>query len=119
MFPAGLHRHTSHLFHLGIRPSHAILLRQMIGWHLRRSRPEKILTVLQQYASGFFEPVAVHLPAAPSPRNEGLLGQTPALMHRAGWVCSVLIISFRQGGRRNFLSPEAKGNLPSAVAFWV
>jgi hypothetical protein len=30
-----------------------------------------------EYASGFFESAASHLPAAPLPRNEGLLGQTP------------------------------------------
>jgi hypothetical protein len=30
------------------------------------------------YASGFFEPAASHLPAPPSPRNEGLLRQTPS-----------------------------------------
>src|SRR6476620_6882204 len=29
------------------------------------------------YACGFFEPAALHLPASPSPRNEGLLGQAP------------------------------------------
>jgi hypothetical protein len=29
------------------------------------------------YASGFFEPAALHLPTLPLPRNEGLLGQTP------------------------------------------
>jgi hypothetical protein len=34
-------------------------------------------TYFSEYASGFFEPAALHLPAAPSPRNEGLLGQTP------------------------------------------
>ena len=43
MFSTGIHKHTSHLLHLGICPSNAILLRQMICWHLRRSRPEKIL----------------------------------------------------------------------------
>ena len=35
-------------------------------------------TYVSEYASGFFEPRASHLPAAPSPRNEGLLGQTPS-----------------------------------------
>lgn len=30
-----------------------------------------------EYASGIFGPAASHLPAAPSPRHEGLLGQTP------------------------------------------
>ena len=28
-----------------------------------------------EYAFGFFEPAALHLPAAPLPHNEGLLGQ--------------------------------------------
>jgi hypothetical protein len=31
------------------------------------------------YASGFFQPVASHLPASPFPGNEGLLGQTPSI----------------------------------------
>ena len=34
-----------------------------------------------EYASGFFKPAASHLPASPSPRNEGLLGQTPSRVH--------------------------------------
>lgn len=34
-----------------------------------------------EYASGFFEPAALHLPTAPSPRNEGLLGQAPGPPH--------------------------------------
>ena len=42
-------------------------VRQRLGW----------VGVLG-YASGFFEPVASHLPASPSPRNEGLLGQAPS-----------------------------------------
>src|SRR5688572_2962088 len=33
---------------LGVRPSNAILLRQKICRHLRRSRPEKILNVFQR-----------------------------------------------------------------------
>ena len=33
---------------LGVCPSNAILLRQTICKHLRRSRPEKILTVFQR-----------------------------------------------------------------------
>jgi hypothetical protein len=32
------------------------------------------------YASNFFEPAALHLPASRFPRNEGLLGQTPSLV---------------------------------------
>ena len=40
-------------------------------------------TYSTEYASGFFEPAALHLPAAPMPRNEGLLGQTPSVFrHR-------------------------------------
>jgi hypothetical protein len=36
-----------------------------------------------EYASGFFAPAASHLPAAPFPRNEGLLGQTPTgIIHK-------------------------------------
>jgi hypothetical protein len=35
-------------------------------------------TYSSESASGFFEPAASHLPAAPFPRNEGLLGQTPS-----------------------------------------
>jgi hypothetical protein len=34
-------------------------------------------TYSSEYASGCFEPAALHLPAAPLPRDEGLLGQTP------------------------------------------
>jgi hypothetical protein len=33
-------------------------------------------TYSSEYASGCFEPAALHLPAAPLPRDEGLLGQT-------------------------------------------
>ena len=54
------------------------LLRQTIHRHLRRSRLKKSSTFSSEYASGFFEPAASYLPASPSPRNEGLLGQTPA-----------------------------------------
>src|SRR4029077_8508640 len=38
---------------------------------------KKSSTYSSEYASGFFEPAASHLPAAPLPRDEGLLGQTP------------------------------------------
>jgi hypothetical protein len=31
-----------------------------------------------EYASCFFEPAALHLPASPFSRNEGLRGQTPS-----------------------------------------
>jgi hypothetical protein len=40
---------------------------------------KKSSTYSSEYASGFFEPAASHLPASPSPRHEGLLGQAPAL----------------------------------------
>ena len=39
---------------LGVCPSNAILLRQMICWHLRRSRPEIILNVFQRIRLRFF-----------------------------------------------------------------
>ena len=39
--------------------------------------PKKSTTYSSEYASGFFEPAASHLPAAPLPRNEGLIRQTP------------------------------------------
>jgi hypothetical protein len=39
---------------------------------------KKSSTYSSEYGSGFFEPVASHLPAAPLPRNEGLLGQAPS-----------------------------------------
>jgi hypothetical protein len=42
--------------------------------------PKKSSTYSSEYASGFFEPAASHLPAAPLPRNEGLLRQTPGRM---------------------------------------
>jgi hypothetical protein len=40
--------------------------------------PKKSSTYASEYASDFFEPAASHLPTAPLPRNEGLLGQTPS-----------------------------------------
>ena len=40
--------------------------------------PKTSSTYSSEYASGFFDSPASHLPAAPSPRNEGLLGQTPS-----------------------------------------
>ena len=40
--------------------------------------PKKSSTYSSEYASGFSEPAASHLPAAPLLRNEGLLGQTPS-----------------------------------------
>ena len=48
--------------------------------NLRRSRSEKssAYSYPSEYASGFFEPAASHLPATPLPRNEGLPGQTPS-----------------------------------------
>ena len=33
--------------------------------------PNKSSTYSSKYASDFFEPAASHLPASPSPRNEG------------------------------------------------
>ena len=44
--------------------------------------PKKSSTYSSEYASGFFELAALHLPASPSPRNEGLLGQTPSRITR-------------------------------------
>ena len=41
--------------------------------------PNKSSTYSSEYTSGLFEPAASHLPASPSPRNEGLLRQTPSL----------------------------------------
>ena len=38
---------------------------------------KKSSTYSSEYASGFFEPAASHLPAALLPRDDGLLGQTP------------------------------------------
>jgi len=42
--------------------------------------PKKSSTYSSEYASGFFRSAASHLPAAPLPRNEGLLRQTPGRM---------------------------------------
>ncbi len=42
--------------------------------------PKKSSTYSSEYASGFFEPAASHLPAPRFPRNEGLPGQTPNLL---------------------------------------
>jgi hypothetical protein len=39
--------------------------------------PKKPSTYSSEYASGFFEPAASHLPTSLFPRNEGLLGQAP------------------------------------------
>ncbi len=39
---------------------------------------KKYSTYSSEYASGFIEPASSHLPAASSPRNEGLLGQAPS-----------------------------------------
>ena len=39
---------------------------------------KKSSTYSSEYASGFFKPAASYLPAPSSPRNEGLLGQTPS-----------------------------------------
>ena len=52
--------------------------------------PKKSSTYSSEYASGFFEPCAAHLPASPSPRNEGLLGQTPrgSVRHWVGELVS-------------------------------
>ena len=44
--------------------------------------PKTSSTYSSEYASGFFEPAASHMPASPFPRNEGLLGQTPSLLTR-------------------------------------
>ena len=46
--------------------------------------PKKSSTYSSEYASGFFEPAASHLPASPLPRNEGLLGQTPSSDDKEG-----------------------------------
>ena len=40
--------------------------------------PKKSSMYSSEYAYGFFEPAASHLPATPLPRYEGLLGQTPS-----------------------------------------
>ena len=64
---------------LGVCPSHAILLRQTIRKHLRRSRLKTFLNVFQRIRLRDFSSLRpLHLPAAPLPRNEGLLGQTPS-----------------------------------------
>ena len=46
--------------------------------------PKKFSTYSSEYASGFFEPAASPLPAPPSSRNEGLLGQSP--IRQEGWA---------------------------------
>jgi len=43
--------------------------------------PKKSSTYCREYASGFLELAAVHVPTACSPRNEGLLGQAPSSDH--------------------------------------
>ena len=62
------------------------LLRRTIQGHLRRSRLKKILNVFQRIHLLVFRARAAHLPASPSPRNEGLLGQTPRGEQETGTV---------------------------------
>jgi hypothetical protein len=50
--------------------------------------PKKSSTYASEYASDFFEPAASHLPTAPLPRNEGLLGQTPSSRLAEGLMVS-------------------------------
>ena len=46
---------------------------------------KKASTYSSEYASGFFEPAASHLPAAPLPRNEGYLDRLqPPLLFEEG-----------------------------------
>ena len=47
--------------------------------------PKTSSTYSSEYASGFFQPAASHLPASPFPRNEGLLGQTPSMRFKHRW----------------------------------
>ena len=64
---------------------------------------KKSSTYSSEYASGFFEPAASHLPASPSPRHEGLLGQAPALPAEivSGHFEGVLnMLDLRTGGIR-------------------
>ncbi len=49
--------------------------------------PKKSSTYSSEYASGFFEPAASHLQAAPLPCNEGLLRQTPGRMLKKSASC--------------------------------
>ena len=74
----------------GVCLSNAMLLRQTIHRHLRRARLQKILTVFQRIRLRFLRARAAHLPASPSPRNEGLLGQTPrgSVRHCVGELVS-------------------------------
>jgi hypothetical protein len=75
-------------FSLGVCPSNTILLRKTICSTCVVLGPKKSSTYSSEYASGFFAPAASHLPAAPFPRNEGLLGQTPDRRPSGGgWSC--------------------------------
>jgi len=56
---------------LGVCPSHAILLRKRSAGICVVLGPKKSSPYSSEYASGFFEPAASHLPAAPVPRYEG------------------------------------------------
>jgi len=77
---------------------------------------KKILNVLysSEYASGFFKPCTAHLPAAPSPRNEGLLGWTssrqPIRKPRGTGVVEDFDV---EGGRGD--SNEAKIEIPVLI----
>jgi hypothetical protein len=58
--------------------------------------PKKPSTYSSEYASGFFEPAASHLPASRFPRNEGLLGQTPRLQENPSDTVLRLCVGFRK-----------------------
>ena len=75
--------------------------------------PKKPSTYSSEYASGFFEPAVLHLPAAPLPRNEGLLGQTPSGQGLAGnwnWDAIPLI-----GGEDEMTRVAPKNPHPSSL----
>jgi hypothetical protein len=60
-------------------PPLTVLPWRTIRDQLRRSRPEKILTVFvfQRIILRLFRAAALHLAAPPSPRHEGNIGQVP------------------------------------------
>jgi hypothetical protein len=45
--------------------------------------PKKSSTYSSEYASGFSEPAASHLATAPSPRDEGNVGQAPRMLKKS------------------------------------
>ena len=83
---------------------------------------KKASTYSSEYASGFFEPCAARLPAAPLPRNEGLLRQTPGRMLKKSTSLEKVEVQAKVETRRSALdlhSTSTSACLPAVVYRWV